>query len=170
MRTLASLEGDLTLVTAQAISRRAGQSDQADEVHDKFTDGLFDRMPPAALAVFASEQPLVWPGQLRPQAITYDDGATTPERRAAPPEDPKARVLEIIDLCTVAKLPHMARDLIASGQTIAAIRRQLTNARVKDDGAEIDTAIAPDGGTALSFDAIARQRYGDVTADTTIRR
>lgn len=94
-----------------------------------------------------------------------------PAAQPAPEADATARALEIMDLCVVAKLPHMARDLIASGQTIMAIRKQLTNARVKDNGPEIINAIPPDGGTAQTLDAMARQHYGDnASANLTIRR
>lgn len=72
------------------------------------------------------------PSALLPPAAQPEANADT---------DAQARALEIMDLCAVAKLPHMARDLIASNVSIEVVRQRLTNARAKTDGAEIDTAI-----------------------------
>lgn len=66
-----------------------------------------------------------------------------PAAKPSAHEDATARATEIIDLCAIAKLPHMARDLIASGVSIDVARARLTNAKASGGGAEIDNRNPP---------------------------
>jgi hypothetical protein len=64
-----------------------------------------------------------------------------PAAKPTADRDDTARALEIMDLCAVAKLPHMARDLIGSGATVDVVRARLTNASAAASSTEIDNRV-----------------------------